>query len=273
MDIYQHSRLYNTYYYSHGYGHSLGRNDEWLTFFKTIAERIATLIHPNTVMDAGCAMGLLVKFLRQYNIQAFGMDISEYALHHIDEEARPFCWIGSVSEPFPQKFDIIVCIEVLEHLPRYEAEEAIKNFCQYSDDILFSSTPFDYKEATHFNVQTPDYWAETYARYGFFRDVEFDASFITPWAVRFRRQTDPLENLVRKYERKFFLLWKENLDLRNQVIGIRQELASAEQALHDLNIQMAEREGMLSGNLRNLTLSSLKSKLSKVVRRLLQNLK
>ena len=67
------------------------------------------------------------------------------------------------------------------------AERAIAHLCQASDDILFSSTPLDYREVTHFNVQPIEYWTYQFALHGFVRDVDFDASFITPWAVRFRR--------------------------------------------------------------------------------------
>ena len=94
--------------------------------------------------------------------------------------------------------DLITCIEVVEHMPELEAQKAIANFCQHSDDILFSSTPFDYREATHFNVHPPEYWAELFARQGFLRDVDFEATFLTPWAVRFRRTQPPLPRLVRE---------------------------------------------------------------------------
>ena len=47
------------------------------------------------------------------------------------------------------------------------------NLCPHTADVLFSSTPFDYDEATHLNVQPPDYWAALFARHGFYRDVDF----------------------------------------------------------------------------------------------------
>ena len=46
------------------------------------------------------------------------------------------------------------------------------------------------------NVRPPEYWAEQFARQGFVRDVDFDASFITPWAVRFRRSAEPLHRVI-----------------------------------------------------------------------------
>ncbi len=219
------SSLYDAYYFRHCCGEPYGRTPEWLTLFAGFAEGIVHKIKPHTVLDAGCAMGFLVEALRQRSIQAWGLDVSEYAIERVSQDVQPFCSVGSVTKPLDRNYDLIVCIEVLEHLTPREAEQAIENFCRHSDDVLFSSTPFDYKEATHLNVQPIEHWAELFAQNGLFRDVDFDASFVTPWAVRFRRKNEPMHRLVREYERKFWRLWKENSDLRLLTIEMRNQLA------------------------------------------------
>ncbi len=220
--------LFDAYYFKHGCGQPYERTDAWLNFFGGIAEAIVRTMNPRTVLDAGCAMGFLVEGLRERGVEAWGMDVSEYAVARVHPDVRPYCSVGSVTESLNRKYDLIVCIEVLEHLTAREAEQAVENFCENSEDVLFSSTPFDYKEATHFNVQPPEYWAELFARQHFFRDVDFDASFITDWAVRFRHARDPLPRVARDYERKYWLMQKENQDLRKLVREMRSELASKE---------------------------------------------
>jgi hypothetical protein len=222
-ESYQSSSNFGADYFATGCGRPYQRDAEWLNFFDGIADQIATTIQPKTVLDAGCAMGFLVEKLRAREIKAFGVDISEYAIKNVHPDLQRYCWVASVTEAFPQKYDLIVCIEVLEHLASRQSEKAVKNLCQHSDDILFSSTPFDYSEATHFNVQPPEYWTELFAREKFFRDIDYDASYITPWAVRLRRKNEPAARLVKDYERKFFLLWKENTDLRSIVVKMRDE--------------------------------------------------
>lgn len=187
------------------------RNEEWLCIFGGYAERIARDISPRSVLDAGCAMGFLVECLRDRGIEAFGVDVSDYAIQCVREDVRPYCWVGSVLDALPQRYDLIVCIEVLEHLTAQECERAAANFAQASDDILFSSTPDDFSEPTHINVQPPDYWAGLFARHGFIRDVDYDATFITPWAMRFRRSDAPAHRVVGAYERR---LWQVSEDLR-----------------------------------------------------------
>ncbi len=234
--------LYDAHYFATGCGRPYQRDEEWLRFFGSVADRIMRDIRPCTVLDVGCAMGFLVEALRQRGAEAFGVDVSEYAIQNVHPAIQPYCWLGSVTEPFPQRYDLIVCVEVLEHLPHREAEQAVENLCRHSDDVLFSSTPLDYKEATHFNVQSPEYWAELFARQGFFRDVDFDASFITPWAARFRKTREPVARVVAAYERRFWQLWQENQARRELSIEQRNELAKKEQAVQALTAQVSDWE-------------------------------
>jgi SAM-dependent methyltransferase len=225
------AKFYDEYYFKHGCGRPYERSPEWLQFFGGIAEKIVREINPRSVLDAGCAIGFLVEALRERGVEAFGVDISEYAIGKVPPDLQSYCRLGSVTDPLPRTYDLIVCIEILEHLAPQDAERAVENFCQHSDDVLFSSTPTDYKEATHFNVQPPEYWAELFAHHGFLRDVDFDASFINPWAARFRRRKEPAARVVRDYERKFWLLWKENTDLRALTVEMRNQLAADEQTI------------------------------------------
>lgn len=244
-DLHDTVGLYDAYYYAHECGRPYRRDEEWLRFFGAIADRIVSDINPCTVLDAGCAMGFLVEALRDRGVDAFGVDISEYAIQNVRQDIRPYCRVGMVTDPLLQECDLVVCIEVLEHLPSSDSEQAVRNLCQYTDDILFSSTPFNYKEVTHFNVQPPEYWGELFARQGFFRDVDFDASFVTPWAVRFRRRRDPLHRIVREYERRFWLLWKENTDLRSLVLELRDQLGASDQGVSMVQA-LAERDAEIA---------------------------
>jgi GT2 family glycosyltransferase len=210
--------LYNEQYFQHGCGPlPYERNEEWLGHFGRIADMIARTINPATMLDAGCAMGFLVEALRDRGIDAYGIDISDYAIDCVRDDIKPFCWVGSLTESLPRHYDLITCIEVLEHLPKEAGMRAIAQLCEATNDIIFSSSPDDYTESTHFNVQPPEYWAAAFAAHGFSRDVDFDGYLISPWAVRFRKTCDTVEHLVRSYERK---LWP----LNKQVTVLRQSL-------------------------------------------------
>jgi predicted RNA methylase len=228
---------FDAYYFAKGCGRPYQRDDEWLSFFKSVADRIRSEYQPISVLDAGCAMGFLVEALRKDGVEAYGVDISSYAIECVHPDIRPYCWVGSVLDPFPRRYDLIVCIEVLEHLSPGDAQRALDNFCSHTDQVLFSSTAVDYKEASHYNVRPPEYWAEQFARRGFFRDVDLDASYLTPWAAGFHRVSPPVHRIVRDLERIFWLARKENADLREVAISNRHLLASKDQELAALGAE------------------------------------
>lgn len=240
-DSHKKANLYGAYYFAHCCGRPYERSREWLNFFGSIADHIVRKICPRTVLDVGCGMGFLVEALRDRGVEAYGLDISEYAIAQVREDIRPYCWVASIVEELPQCYDLIVCIEVLEHIDPCEVERAIANICAHTEDILFSSTPFDYREPTHVNVQPPEYWAELFARHSFYRDVDFDASFITPWAMRLRWQKEPVHRLVRQYERKYWALWKECVDLRAALLEAHNQLAKQEQEIQQLHQRLGKR--------------------------------
>jgi len=216
-------QCFDEYYFQHNCGIPYRRDEVWLKLFEGIAQKIVDDFAPKTALDAGCAFGFLVESLRKRGVEAFGLDISEYAIKNVHESVKPYCWVGSVTEPFPQRYDLITCIEVLEHLPKNEAEEAVKNFCAHTNVVIFSSTPYDYKEATHINIQPVEYWVEQFSHYQFYRDIDTDVSYITKWAVKFVRCDKTISQLIRDYERKFWRLWSENVDLR-QALSEREQI-------------------------------------------------
>ena len=233
-------------YYATSCGKPYCRNEEWLAFFGAIAGRIVAEIDPRRVLDAGCAMGLLVETLRQRGVDAFGIDLSAYAIASAGSDVRPYLKEASVVAELDATYDLVVSIEVLEHMPPLDAEAAIANFCRHTDDVLFSSSPLDYSEITHVNVRPPEYWAGQFARQGFVRDVDFDASFITPWAVRFRRSSEPLHRVIAGYERWHAPLVRERADLRTQLAMLQEEIQRTREALARVQSELAAERDTIS---------------------------
>ena len=72
------------------------------------------------ILDVGCGRGLLIGKLRQKNIDAWGMDRSPAAFYEISRTVRRFSFAGS-GEAIPlveKAYDVVVCIDVLEHIER-----------------------------------------------------------------------------------------------------------------------------------------------------------
>lgn len=182
--------LYDETYYSHGYAtdtdEAYGRHGQWLAFFKQVARHIRKKIGPKSVLDVGCAFGLLVEALNDAGIEAWGIDISPYAVGQAREDMRDRVQEGSALDPLPlqdgNRYDLVICIEVLEHLPPENAELAVKRLCEAADRVLFSSSPDDFEEPTHFNVLPTSEWIKLFNANGYHVNESIDASFIAPHA-------------------------------------------------------------------------------------------
>lgn len=247
-------RAYDRYYYDHYCdGRPYDGSEDLRRFLDGVAAHIARSIAPKTALDAGCAMGLLVEALRRHGVEAFGVDVSEYALSKAPEAVRPHLRQASLTEPLGRRYDLIVSMEVLEHLAPQEVDRALDRLCEATDDILFCSTPTDYKELTHINVQPAEAWAELFAQRGFYRDADYDAGFITPYAVRYRRANEPAPRIVRQYERLTSRLLGANHELRvgnvelnSRIKALDTELAharaDAESAAHERDAARADAE-------------------------------
>jgi SAM-dependent methyltransferase len=186
------ANLYSANYYNCYYGR-LGpsvysrENPHWLCLFGSVADEIVRRLKPRKVLDVGCAKGFLVECLRDRGVEACGFDVSEYAIGEVRADVRPYCWVGSAADSIKDDYDLITCIEVCEHLPEPEAAAAVREMTRSADTILFSSTPGDFEEPTHINVHPIIDWLRLFAEFSFAPDEGFDAGFLAPQAILFRR--------------------------------------------------------------------------------------
>lgn len=256
----QHHDLYGPMYYASSLCQTEGGGGDvgavpykwgepfWERFFGHLVGEVVTRLHPKTVLDAGCAIGFVVSGLRYRGVDAEGFDTSAWAISQVPEDAQPFCWVGSVTDELLRDYDLVTCIEVLEHVSPGEASTAVANFCRHGRAVLFSSTPEHFDEVTHINVRPPEYWAGLFARHGFYRDFDFDATFVSPHAVLFRPEQN-WESVIRRYER-----W--NWDSQRELRGVRGHrdrlLSEATNARNELEAIMMTKTFRLTARVRSV---------------------
>ena len=82
------------------------------------------------VLDVGCAKGFLVKDLMKVcpGLEAFGLDISEYALMHCDPQVVGRLHLGSADKlPFPDKsFSAVISINTIHNFERADVVRAVR---------------------------------------------------------------------------------------------------------------------------------------------------
>lgn len=185
------------------------------------ARRIVTDLQPESVLDAGSGLGVLIDRLRELEVDASELDPS-----------RP------LTEPLDRKYDLVLCIEVLQRVPAADAERAIENLCSATDRILFSSSPSDYSEPMHVNVQPPEVWSAHFARQGFVRDLDYDASFVMPWAGLYERSHALLPDVVRAYDREWWRLRSEVRQVREKVLELHAQLEEGGAPVAEENVRL-----------------------------------
>jgi SAM-dependent methyltransferase len=216
----------------------LQRNEHSLDYFGKIARRIVIDLQPESVLDVGCAIGMLVEKLRELDVDARGFDVSEETITGVAESVREHVWRGTLTDPHERKYDLVLCIEVLEHVPAADTEQAIESLCAATDRVLFSSSPSDYAEPTHVNVHPPEVWSAHFARQGFVRNLDFDASFLTPWAALYERSHALLPDVVRAYDRSWWQLRTEVRQVREKVLELDAQLEEGSGPVAEENVRL-----------------------------------
>lgn len=124
------SREYGQVYFDgpREYGYGGYRYDgRWQPVAKDIVAHFG-LKPGDRVLDVGCAKGFLVKDLLALGIDAFGIDISKYALMHCEPEVVGRLHLGSAEMlPFPdESFAAVFSINTIHNLPRDNCLQAIR---------------------------------------------------------------------------------------------------------------------------------------------------
>jgi cyclopropane fatty-acyl-phospholipid synthase-like methyltransferase len=126
------SRQYGERYFdgprTYGYG-GYRYDGRWIPVAEDIVKHF-NLKPGDRVLDVGCAKGFLVKDLMKAcpGLEAFGLDISEYALMHCEQEVVGRLHLGSADKlPFPDKsFNAVLAINTIHNLERPDAIRAVR---------------------------------------------------------------------------------------------------------------------------------------------------
>ena len=124
------SREYGQMYFDgpREYGYGGYRYDgRWQPVAKDIIDHFG-LKPGDRVLDVGCAKGFLVKDLLALGIDAYGVDVSRYALMHCEPEVVGRLQLGSAdSLPFPDRsFSAVLSLNTIHNLSRDRCKVALQ---------------------------------------------------------------------------------------------------------------------------------------------------
>lgn len=157
-----------------------------ITSAEIVVPVIYELVKPRRVIDVGCGMGHWANKFKSLGCQVLGVD-GDYVTNSplggyfmaLDIDV-----VDSLS--ILPKADLVVCLEVAEHLPGSRAKSFVAELCSLAPTILFSAAIPRQTGAGHIWCQWPRYWARLFSKHGFsvsgsIRDRFWDDDRIESW--------------------------------------------------------------------------------------------
>ena len=136
---------------------------------REIVPIIGELIQPRSVVDLGCGAGVWLLEFQAFGVKdIWGIDgsyVDTDALQIEPDRFQP----ADLTKPIrlDRGFDLVVSLEVAEHLPAECADMFVESLVRLGPVVLFSAAiPFQGGEH-HVNEQWPEYWAERFIDKGY----------------------------------------------------------------------------------------------------------
>lgn len=135
------------------------------------------------VLEVGCAMGFLVKCLRELEIKADGCDISTYSLSFSPDG----CWNCSDEKSWDEHSDFgythIIIKDMLEHLTKKQLPKMLNNFSKVANKLMCVvpmgdngtyRIPEYHTEISHLIIEDEEWWKNQFENNGWKIIQDFD---------------------------------------------------------------------------------------------------
>ena len=145
---------------------------------------------PTSVLDYGCGNGYLVAFLAECGVNVKGYDpnpgtVPPY-VRHLVNTVKP--------NPAQQRYDLVICREVLEHVPFRGVRDFVSDLCALSSRYCYLTTRFAKNPAHFLSVDEAD---------------DLDPTHVTMLNQDFLRLLFVLEGFTRRADLEGRLDWQK----------------------------------------------------------------
>ncbi len=136
---------------------------------QVIIPMLLELVQPRSVVDVGCGVGGWLAVFQEHGIEDIrGID-GAYVNKDLLFIPREAFTEYDLRQPFQpeRQYDLVVSLEVAEHLPPASAETFVRTLTGLGPVVLFSAAvPFQ-AGVNHLNEQWQDYWAGLFRQQGY----------------------------------------------------------------------------------------------------------
>ncbi len=177
--------------------------------------------HPagQEVLDVGCGRGAVLRYLSRYGFQVSGCDVATDNLKALKAEGLPVFEYDIERDTLHEKYDVILCLEVLQQL--FDPAEALTKFAHAlkADGCMMISVPNEFHiwarlrlllgtsrlghfDESHIRLFNPRRARELFMRVGFRIEATVNVSAIPPrWKL-----LKPLGNALMTFLPGLFVL-------------------------------------------------------------------
>jgi SAM-dependent methyltransferase len=136
---------------------------------REVVPLLIRLVRPSSVVDVGCGAGSWLKEFQVAGVaDVLGIDF------HVQESSlripREKFLRSDLQRPIsvPRRFDMVLCMEVAEHLPRESADILVQSLVNLGPIVIFSAAlPYQLGSASHVNEEWPEWWVKLFSARGY----------------------------------------------------------------------------------------------------------
>jgi SAM-dependent methyltransferase len=135
---------------------------------RAVIPAVLEYVRPASVIDVGCGTGAWLSAFREAGVEdVWGIDGAYVDVEHLEIPPERFL-ARDLARPFGmgRRFDLVLSLEVAEHLPPESAEAFVRSLAGLGPVVLFSAAA-PYQGGTHHvNERWPAYWASRFEAAG-----------------------------------------------------------------------------------------------------------
>jgi len=161
IEGYLKKKIYDKYFYEDA-------NDLKTRSSRQFAEIITSFYDFQNVFDMGCGCALYLHEFHRLGKDVLGCDASLDAVKLAPKDFTVFHCDLTKPISINRKFDLILCIEVAEHIHRKFSSQLIDNCTNCGDKVIFSAAPPGQGGVGHINEQPQEFWIKLFEANGFF---------------------------------------------------------------------------------------------------------
>jgi len=142
---------------------------EWQRSARIVLSILFRHFVPRSVVDVGCGRGFWLKAALELGVpEVAGVDGTWLPANDLEVDAS-LVGLVDLERPFRlgQRFDLVLCLEVAEHVSRNSAEGLIDSLVAHGPAVLFSAAIPLQGGPGHVHERFPEYWADLFRRRGY----------------------------------------------------------------------------------------------------------